>query len=140
MEKFIQHPYDTCRDKLQHLYYIIQEVEDRKLRINRIYRNLLITEFKVKHDLTEDTMVEFRSRLPPNHFGDDTMAMKVDRMLERIKEEVDSCYQENGFGYLCSKLCSTLASGSYSSSKLKKPTSSCSSKANKPNSPSSKSC
>jgi len=110
LEDYIKHPFNTLSDKLQHLYYIIDEVEDRKLNINRIYRNLLITEFAVRHDLTEDTMVEFRCSLPRNHTRDATLAMKVDQMLEKIKEEVHLCYEENEFGYLCSKFCTSLAS------------------------------
>jgi len=121
VDRYIQHPYATTSDKLQHLYYITQEVEDRKLNINKIYRNLLITEFSViHHDLTEDTMVEFRSSVPRNHSREDTMAMKVDRMLEKIKNEVDSCYQEKEFGYMCSNLCLTLATIPPSTSKMKK--------------------
>jgi len=119
IQRYIQHPYDSTSDKLQHLYYIAQEVEARKMNINRIYRNLLMTEFNVNHDLTEDTIVEFRSRLPRDHLRDDTLAMRVDRMLEKIKEEVDTCYEEREFGYLCSNLCESLAA-SPPASKLKK--------------------
>jgi len=119
IQRYIQHPYDTISEKLQHLHYIAQEVEARKININRIYRNLLMTEFNVRHDLSEDTIVEFRSRLPGNHQRDDTLAMRVDRMLVKIKKEVDLCYEEREFGYLCSNLCATLAS-SPQSSKLKK--------------------